>query len=221
MPDASDTKYVKVFIGRFQPFHQGHLKVLRAAIDTSDCVVVMIGSAQIDGFNSEHPFTTKNPWSWLERRMMIEASLTPKERAKVVFGNVHDRPDHDRDWVRAVKTTVREQARARLGAGKMKFTLIGCHKGADTYYLKLYRGWNHELIPQNEALNATDVRSEYFNGVKGDFNPAWMDIVPAGTAGFLLCFRISHGERYYDIVRRRAAEAAHQVDMTQMKEKNT
>lgn len=153
--------------------------------------------------------------------MMIEASLTPKERAKVVFGNVHDRPDHDRDWVRAVKTTVREQARARLGAGKMKFTLIGCHKGADTYYLKLYRGWNHELIPQNEALNATDVRSEYFNGVKGDFNPAWMDIVPAGTAGFLLCFRISHGERYYDIVRRRAAEAAHQVDMTQMKEKNT
>jgi hypothetical protein len=45
MNDVSDTKYVKVFIGRFQPFHLGHLKVLRAAIDTADHVVVIIGSA--------------------------------------------------------------------------------------------------------------------------------------------------------------------------------
>lgn len=119
-------KIVKVFIGRFQPFHNGHLKVLRAAIDTSDLVVVVIGS-------SGAVSTPKNPWGFEERRIMITGALTQKERDKIEIIGAHDMPGDDRGWVKGVKYSVRKIADVVLGRGRKTYTLVGCHKGADTY----------------------------------------------------------------------------------------
>lgn len=35
-----------VFIGRFQPFHHGHLAVVREGLNQADKMIVLIGSAQ-------------------------------------------------------------------------------------------------------------------------------------------------------------------------------
>lgn len=199
MNDSTDTKYVKVFIGRFQPFHNGHLKCLRAAIDTADHVVLVIGSA------ATPVRTLKNPWTYTERWIMILGALTVKEREKVSIIPMFDLPGQDREWVKAVKTAVNQAVCLKLGAGlKLAFTLIGCHKGADTYYLKLYRGWGRDLIPKNEAMNATDVRRLYFDGFsqgRGVGLPGWSAMVPGSTFSFLMLWQDLARPEYLAIMR--------------------
>lgn len=217
MNDITDTKYVKVFIGRFQPFHLGHLKVLRAAVDTADHVVVIIGSV-----NAEP--SLKNPWSFLERRLMVLAALTPKEREKVSIGAAYDMPGRDADWVRAVRKEARVQANRVLGTrGKRAFTLIGCHKGADTYYLKLYRGWNRDLIPQSEAMNATDIREAFFTVQPETDPPAWWAKVPGSSAVAMSILRENDWSRFCRCARQletlRAKRAEQQITEAEAKEK--
>lgn len=46
-----------LFIGRFQPFHLGHLKAIKWILEREDEVIVAIGSSQY-GLSYENPFTT-------------------------------------------------------------------------------------------------------------------------------------------------------------------
>lgn len=171
-----DEKYVKVFIGRFQPFHLGHLKALRAAIQTSHHVVVVIGS-------SNAPPSLKNPWSVKERERMIYYALRPSEREKISFASQDDLPGTDQKWVMSVKFKVHKLVHLALPGVKTKdvrYTLVGCNKGADTYYLALYKGWSLDLMPQSEALNATDIRQAFFSKEKN-----WSKKLPGSSATYL------------------------------------
>ncbi|MFH1244080.1 MAG: NAD(+) synthase [bacterium] len=56
---------VALFIGRFQPFHRGHLYSLKKCFELADHVLVGIGSSQESG-------TESNPWDWETRKKMIE-----------------------------------------------------------------------------------------------------------------------------------------------------
>jgi len=57
-----------IFIGRFQPFHKGHLEAIRWILNQQKKVSLVIGSIQ--------EFSTKdNPFSFKERKKMIEDSL--------------------------------------------------------------------------------------------------------------------------------------------------
>ncbi|MDO9537559.1 MAG: nicotinamide-nucleotide adenylyltransferase [Thermoplasmata archaeon] len=57
-----------LFIGRFQPFHNGHLEVIKEMAGQVDKLVIAIGSAQ-DSHTLEDPFTAG------ERHIMISESL--------------------------------------------------------------------------------------------------------------------------------------------------
>ena len=57
-----------LFIGRFQPFHKGHLKVIQNISKKYDEIIVGIGSSQY-GYTLDNPFTSD------ERKLMIERSL--------------------------------------------------------------------------------------------------------------------------------------------------
>lgn len=57
-----------LFPGRFQPFHRGHLEVIREILGAYDEVVIAIGSAQ-------EAFTCRNPFTAGERSLMIRDAL--------------------------------------------------------------------------------------------------------------------------------------------------
>ncbi|MGF3554478.1 MAG: nicotinamide-nucleotide adenylyltransferase [Thermoplasmatota archaeon] len=57
-----------LFIGRFQPFHKGHLKVIKNASKKYDKIIIGIGSSQYSN-------TLKNPFTEKEREMMIKRTL--------------------------------------------------------------------------------------------------------------------------------------------------
>lgn len=54
-----------LWIGRFQPFHLGHLHILKNILANYSSVIIVIGSAQED-------YTTRNPLTAKERERMIK-----------------------------------------------------------------------------------------------------------------------------------------------------
>ncbi len=55
-------------IGRFQPFHKGHMEVVKYIISKYEAVIIGIGSAQ-------YSHTLDNPFTAGERHLMISRSL--------------------------------------------------------------------------------------------------------------------------------------------------
>lgn len=53
-----------LFIGRFQPFHNGHLYSLNKCFELAEKVLIGVGSSQESG-------TEDNPWNYETRRKMI------------------------------------------------------------------------------------------------------------------------------------------------------
>jgi len=89
-----------ILIGRFQPFHAGHLAVVRAirTARAADELVLGVGSAQ-------ESYTWKNPFTAGERLEMIHLALTEAR-----IGGVHAVPIPDIQrhamWVRYVESMV-------------------------------------------------------------------------------------------------------------------
>ncbi|WNM70271.1 cytidylyltransferase [Myxococcus phage Mx1] len=183
---VTETKIIKVFIGRVQPPHNEHVRVLRASIATADHTVAVIGSINKDP-------STKNPFTFEARKSMLEMALTPLERQHITVVGQDDVPGDDSEWVASVKANVKAAAAQRFPGAKFIFTLVGCHKGSDTYYLKLYKGWRLELVPQVELLNATDIRNAFFEGQPLEI---WAKNLPPSSATHLAAFKMYQESLY-------------------------
>jgi nicotinamide-nucleotide adenylyltransferase len=59
---------VGLYIGRFQPFHSGHIEAIKYALKKVDELLVVIGSAQ-------YSYTLENPFTAGERLTMIKKGL--------------------------------------------------------------------------------------------------------------------------------------------------
>jgi nicotinamide-nucleotide adenylyltransferase len=64
----SERERTGLVIGRFQPFHKGHLEVIRIIAKECSSIIVGIGSAQ-------YSHTLENPFTAGERYLMISRSL--------------------------------------------------------------------------------------------------------------------------------------------------
>lgn len=79
---------VGLYIGRFQPFHIGHLYIIKEALKECEKLVVAIGSAQ-------EARTEKNPFNFYERMSFIAASLSWEELERIVIIGVNDRENKE------------------------------------------------------------------------------------------------------------------------------
>ncbi len=86
---------VALVIGRFQPFHLGHLKAIRKILQENDSVLLLIGSSQFSR-------TAENPFTYEERKGMILDCLKQEglmKRVKII--PLRDENDHEK-WVEKV-----------------------------------------------------------------------------------------------------------------------
>lgn len=82
-----------LFVGRFQPFHNGHLMVVSGMAKVCNKVVIAIGSA-----NAEQSF--KNPFTVEQRREMIQRALQAQDlipKYDISFIEVDDK-EADNEW---------------------------------------------------------------------------------------------------------------------------
>jgi bifunctional NMN adenylyltransferase/nudix hydrolase len=169
-----------VYIGRFQPFHNGHLKTLRLALSKGD-VIVVLGSA-------DSPRTPRCPFTASEREGMIRGALTADERERVCIIQQNDTSD-DAQWVREIEERVAAVARGR------RIILTGCKKDESSYYLDVFPKWGFEPGVLT-SVSGTKVRDLYFD------NDPWAAVlVPESTASFLQQFR--HTEAFEQVRKER------------------
>ncbi|HNN27515.1 MAG TPA: bifunctional nicotinamide-nucleotide adenylyltransferase/Nudix hydroxylase [Agitococcus sp.] len=165
-----------VFIGRFQPFHIGHAKVLKQALAQSAEVIVLIGSAR-------QPRNTRNPFSFAERKAMILASLSPDEAVRVHCQPLNDCLYNDALWVKSVQEAVQVVVQQQNSTKQAKIGLIGHQKDQSSYYLKLFPQWQSVDVDNHFALSATPLRDNYLLGAMPN-----NELLPLGTQQFLAEF---------------------------------
>jgi bifunctional NMN adenylyltransferase/nudix hydrolase len=186
-----------VFIGRFQPLHNGHVDILERALALSDRVIVLVGSSNL----ARSP---RNPFTFDERRLMLEASVASNEvlmsggsvaTPRLIVRPINDCPYSDTAWItqvqRAIQNTVLESQNPNPnitlhGMKDARVGLIGFSKDHTSYYLKKFPEMKSVNVPtQFSTLSSTDLRADYLRRaphLPGDH------LVPAPVARFLRKF---------------------------------
>ena len=180
-PDAPmNSPHVSVLVGRFQPFHEAHLALLRRAREIAPQTIVVLGSAH-------QARTPKNPFSWRERAEMIRLALPEPGRHRVHFLPVRDYYDEAR-WVRAVRAGVVRIAAEAGVAPNPDVVLVGHFKDATSAYLKGFPGWTLETVARQPGADGTQVRDALFGAEPDALDAtlsALVDALPATTRQFL------------------------------------
>lgn len=164
-----------VFIGRFQPLHSGHAKVIQEAIDRADKVIVCIGSAF-------KPRDDHNPWTFDERANMIsDAFPEVKGKNRLHITPILDLDYNNQGWASAVRMSVNGIMAIERSTPNPKVGLIGFSKDHTSFYLNMFPEWDSINVDQKVIYNATDIRNAYFNPAPRI--PS--DIIPDSVTKFL------------------------------------
>lgn len=180
---TNTTPDLAVLVGRFQPFHNAHLALLKRALVAAPRCVVVIGSAH-------QARTPKNPFTWAERAEMIRLSLPPEDRARVQFLPMRDCYDAAR-WERGVREGVATLAAANPpgDAGTApRVTLVGHFKDATSDYLRGFPGWSLDPVERLPGADGTHLRDALYAGQADEPEAtlsALVDQAPPSTAAFL------------------------------------
>ena len=145
-----------LFIGRFQPFHKGHLATVKFALGRVDQLVIVVGSAQ----RSHEP---RNPFTAGERITMIKESLDADSEADIRRILIIPVPDSDVHslWTHQVDMLV------------PKYDMVFAN---DLFTLMLFReqgtrATEAPLYRRNE-MKATEIRKRMVE------EETWEDLVP-------------------------------------------
>lgn len=179
-----------IFIGRFQPLHNGHLENIRNALAIADKLIVLVGSA----FAARN---IRNPFTFDERKKMILNSFgfdswrddPPRdEKGEALFNRLIIRPVrdflyNDQDWIAEVQGVVYDVIDKY--DEDVKVALVGAKKDTTTFYLDLFPQW--EFVATDEVVNhaATTIRDKYFTY---DIDYRFLDC-PDATKNFLKIFK--------------------------------
>ncbi|WP_338461262.1 bifunctional nicotinamide-nucleotide adenylyltransferase/Nudix hydroxylase [Synechococcus elongatus IITB7] len=165
---------VAVYIGRFQPFHNGHLSVVQRSLEVAQHLLILTGShlASPD---------TRNPWSSEEREEMIRAALPASWQKRVSFIPIRDHLYSDNLWLTEIQQKVLEEA-----GEEARIVLVGHRKDRSSYYLDLFPQWDFLEVPRLEAVHSTAVRDAYFSGSEASNYAA---ALPAGVADYLTAYQ--------------------------------
>lgn len=177
---SAQTIDVAVLVGRFQPFHNAHLALLKRALQAAPQCVVVIGSAY-------QARTPKNPFTWSERAEMIRLALPEGDRDRVRFMPIRDYYGEAR-WVRAVREGVAALTATDPGHAHPTVGLVGHHKDATSDYLRGFPGWTLVSVERLGGSDGTHLRDALFACEPAQVDAtlaALVDQAPPTTLAFL------------------------------------
>ncbi|GLS03762.1 ADP-ribose pyrophosphatase [Chitiniphilus shinanonensis] len=179
-----------VFIGRFQPVHLGHLKVIEEALALAGRVIVVCGSAR-------QAVSPRNPFTLPEREAMLRAALPAEWQSRVFVVGCSDRMYNDQQWVTEVQNLVDKVIAvdtASLGhrAAEFRVGVVGSPPGNGRsragHYLDLFPQWQREQVEELSAIDAGRIRDALFDEDASRLTACRGDL-PAAVYDWLLHFR--------------------------------
>jgi len=138
-----------VYIGRFQPFHNGHEYVVKEALKVAERVLILVGSANT-------AISTKNPFTFEERENMIMQAENLRG-FNIAIEALNDHTYEYNQWVTDVQEIVLEYETDKV-------CLVGHTKDDSSYYLKTFPQWDFVEVENWGNINATDIRTAMFKG---------------------------------------------------------
>jgi bifunctional NMN adenylyltransferase/nudix hydrolase len=161
-----------IYIGRFQPFHLGHLRSLKLALERAEQVILILGSHRAAA-------DVRNPWSSQERIEMIQSCLEVDTLNRIHFLPIRDWLYSDNLWLAAIQQMVFD-----ITQGSSSVVVFGHRKDASSYYLNLFPQWDYIETGSFQNLNSTDIRQAYFEG-----KDSYLPVVPPSVAQCLEHFK--------------------------------
>jgi nicotinamide-nucleotide adenylyltransferase len=170
-----------LFIGRFQPFHKGHLATVKFALERVEQLVIVVGSAQ----KSHEP---RNPFTAGERIRMIKQSLDIDDETDVRRILIIPVPDTDVHalWTHQVDMLVPKYD--VVFANDLFTLMLFQEKGIKALEAPLYR---------RDEMKATEIRKRMIA------EEIWEDLVPIPVSKVIK--EINGVERVKALSRRDAA----------------
>ena len=145
-----------LLIGRFQPFHLGHLEAIRFALSKVDELFIGIGS-------SNKPNEKNNPFTADERKEMILTSVDESISKKIQIYFIPDLDDHVK-WIENIDSFI------------PYFDIVFTN---DQLTQSLYSKLGKKIIPvpfkDREVLSGTNIRNKILS------DQDWQTLVPKGT----------------------------------------
>jgi len=149
-----------LLIGRFQPFHLGHLDAVLFGLSRVENLFIGIGS-------SNKSNESRNPFSAKERREMIISSIEPSMAEQIKIFDIPDVGDHEK-WAFEIDKIV------------PKYDVVFTN---DEFTQTLFEKREMNVVPvvlkDREKFSGTNIR----NLITEDKN--WRDLVPQGTRNVL------------------------------------
>ena len=147
-----------VFIGRFQPFHYGHLEIVKRSLDKAEKLIIVLGS-------HDSARTTRNPFTTEERIVEISHSVSLSQLKNIIFTTVKDHMYNDPRWLAEVQENVQKKIDEDWKSliSSPKIALSGLEKDHTSYYVNSFPQWaSIPLTPPTEFISATDIRKKIF-----------------------------------------------------------
>jgi len=149
-----------LLIGRFQPFHLGHLDAVLFGLSRVENLFICIGS-------SNKSNERKNPFSAEERREMITLSIEPSITDRIKIFDIPDVGDHEK-WTFEIDKIV------------PKYDVVFTNdEFTKTLFEKREISVISVVLKDREKFSGTNIR----NLITEDKN--WRDLVPQGTRNVL------------------------------------
>jgi len=150
-----------LYVGRFQPFHLGHLAAINFALSKVENLWIGIGS-------SNKSNEKRNPFTADERKEMIISSIDDAVKKRVQIYYIPDVDDHEK-WTYSIDSIV------------PKYDIVFSN---DDFTQTLYQKRGIKVMPvpfkERENLTGTKIRELIALGKN------WKDLVPQGTKKMLL-----------------------------------
>ncbi len=177
---------VAVFVGRFQPVHRAHLRIMEEALKKeADRLIVVVGSHR-------SPRTLRNPWTFEERKSMIELSLPLEMDGRVEIVPLRDFLYSDTHWAVGLQNAVRPFTKGKT------VKLIGHFKDDSSHYLDWFPQWDLVRTEGTPGVNSRDIRESYFDNThKAGWELIHQDKLSPPATEFM--FEFSRTDRYKEL----------------------
>ncbi len=143
-----------IIIGRFQPLHRGHYKLILGALNKAEHLILIVGSSNVSR-------STKNPWTYTERKSMIAANFAEDTLKNITFVPGRDYHYNDNLWVSGIQAQVES-----IIDGEESVCLMGAYKDGTSYYVRLFPQWDFIPFKLHEDIDATNIRNQLLNGIE-------------------------------------------------------
>jgi nicotinamide-nucleotide adenylyltransferase len=152
-----------IYVGRFQPFHMGHLDAIKNVLQEVEEIVIVIGSAQ-------YSHNTNNPFTAGERLTMIRQALE------------EEGIDQNRTWIVPVPDVHLHMMWVSAVEGYTpKFHIVYTNEPLTK---RLFTEANYKVKPlpfyERQFYSSTKIREKMANGEN------WQNLVPKSVADFIV-----------------------------------